>query len=71
MSDCKIVPKCVLLKLLNTSFTRGFFLDYLRFWINTIVTYCKGSVPGFPKIMIVLTHKDKLEAVSMNLFDIF
>ncbi|VDI42893.1 Hypothetical predicted protein [Mytilus galloprovincialis] len=45
--------------------------DYLRFWINTIVTYCKGSGPGFPKIMIVLTHKDKLEAVSMNLFDIF
>ncbi|XP_052080680.1 uncharacterized protein LOC127718668 [Mytilus californianus] len=36
--------------------------DYLRFWINTIVTYCKGSGPGFPKIMIVLTHKDKLEA---------
>ncbi|XP_052080679.1 probable serine/threonine-protein kinase roco11 [Mytilus californianus] len=38
--------------------------DYLRFWINTIVTYCKGSGPGFPKIMIVLTHKDKLEAAG-------
>ncbi|VDI28474.1 Hypothetical predicted protein, partial [Mytilus galloprovincialis] len=35
---------------------------YLIIWINTIVTYCKGSGPGFPKIMIVLTHKDKLRA---------
>ncbi|VDI11590.1 Hypothetical predicted protein [Mytilus galloprovincialis] len=35
--------------------------DYLRFWINTIVTYCKGSQYGFPKIMIVFTHKDKLK----------
>ncbi|CAG2205353.1 unnamed protein product [Mytilus edulis] len=35
--------------------------DYLLFWINTIVTYCKGSVEGYPKIMIVLTHKDKFE----------
>ncbi|CAG2218848.1 LRRK2 [Mytilus edulis] len=36
--------------------------DYLRFWINTIVTYCKGSVEDFPKIMIVLTHKDKVQS---------
>ncbi|CAC5365626.1 unnamed protein product [Mytilus coruscus] len=35
--------------------------DYLRFWTNTIVTYCKGSQHGFPKIMIVFTHKDKLK----------
>ncbi|XP_071181289.1 uncharacterized protein [Mytilus edulis] len=35
--------------------------DYLQFWINTIVTYCKGSHHGFPKIMIVFTHKDKLK----------
>ncbi|XP_071149229.1 uncharacterized protein [Mytilus edulis] len=35
--------------------------DYLLFWINTIVTYCKGSVEGFPRIIIVLTHKDKLK----------
>ncbi|XP_076116511.1 uncharacterized protein LOC143083986 isoform X1 [Mytilus galloprovincialis] len=40
--------------------------DYLRFWINTIVTYCKGSGPGFPKIMIVLTHKDKLRAMEVE-----
>ncbi|CAG2232176.1 unnamed protein product [Mytilus edulis] len=35
--------------------------DYLGFWINTIVTYCKGSQHGFPKIMIVFTHKDKIK----------
>ncbi|VDI58011.1 Hypothetical predicted protein [Mytilus galloprovincialis] len=40
--------------------------DYLRFWITTIVTYCKGSRTGFPKIMIVLTHKDKLKAVDVE-----
>ncbi|XP_071150137.1 putative ankyrin repeat protein RF_0381 [Mytilus edulis] len=40
--------------------------DYLRFWINTIVTYCKGSVEDFPKIMIVLTHKDKVQSVSLQ-----
>ncbi|XP_071150119.1 uncharacterized protein [Mytilus edulis] len=36
--------------------------DYLLFWINTIVTYCKGSNQGFPKIMVVLTHKDQVKA---------
>ncbi|XP_076070793.1 uncharacterized protein LOC143042396 [Mytilus galloprovincialis] len=36
--------------------------DYLLFWINTIVTYCKGSSQGFPKIMVVLTHKDQVKA---------
>ncbi|XP_071150106.1 probable serine/threonine-protein kinase roco6 [Mytilus edulis] len=36
--------------------------DYLLFWINTIVTYCKGSNQGFPKIMVVLTHKDMVNA---------
>ncbi|XP_063412073.1 uncharacterized protein LOC134694897 [Mytilus trossulus] len=36
--------------------------DYLLFWINTIVTYCKGSIQGFPKIMVVLTHKDQISA---------
>ncbi|VDI75748.1 Hypothetical predicted protein [Mytilus galloprovincialis] len=40
--------------------------DYLKFWINTIVTYCKGSRPGFPKIMIVLTHKDKVKAEEVE-----
>ncbi|CAG2210854.1 unnamed protein product [Mytilus edulis] len=36
--------------------------NYLLFWINTIVTYCKGSIQGFPKIMVVLTHKDQISA---------
>ncbi|XP_071149436.1 uncharacterized protein [Mytilus edulis] len=36
--------------------------DYLQFWINTIVTYCKGSIQGFPKILVVLTHKDQVNA---------
>ncbi|VDI39842.1 Hypothetical predicted protein, partial [Mytilus galloprovincialis] len=40
--------------------------DYLKFWINTIVTYCKGSRPGFPKIMVVLTHKDKVKSVEVE-----
>ncbi|CAC5383605.1 unnamed protein product [Mytilus coruscus] len=40
--------------------------DYLKFWINTIVTYCKGDGPGFPKIMIVLTHKDKVKSVEVE-----
>ncbi|XP_052079119.1 uncharacterized protein LOC127717491 [Mytilus californianus] len=35
--------------------------DYLIFWINTIVTYCQGSHRGFPKIMVVLTHKDQVK----------
>ncbi|CAC5405102.1 unnamed protein product [Mytilus coruscus] len=35
--------------------------DYLRFWINTIVTYCTGNITGFPKIMIILSHKDQLK----------
>lgn len=45
-----------------------FSIDYLKFWINTIVTYCKGSGAGFPKIIIVLTHKDKVKAVSIKQF---
>ncbi|CAC5373896.1 unnamed protein product [Mytilus coruscus] len=47
--------------------------DYLLFWINTIVTYCKGSIQGFPKIMVVLTHKDQVKAneVEQRRNDIF
>ncbi|CAC5383532.1 unnamed protein product [Mytilus coruscus] len=47
--------------------------DYLLFWINTIVTYCKGSIHGFPKIMVVLTHKDQVTAneVEQRRHDIF
>ncbi|VDI45636.1 Hypothetical predicted protein [Mytilus galloprovincialis] len=47
--------------------------DYLLFWINTIVTYCKGSIQGFPKILVVLTHKDQVNAneVEQRRNDIF
>ncbi|XP_052080650.1 uncharacterized protein LOC127718639 [Mytilus californianus] len=47
--------------------------DYLLFWINTIVTYCKGSIHGFPKIMVVLTHRDQVTAneVEQRRHDIF
>ncbi|VDI33661.1 Hypothetical predicted protein [Mytilus galloprovincialis] len=40
--------------------------DYLLFWTNTIVTYCKGSIYGFPKIMVVLTHKDQVSASEVE-----
>ncbi|CAG2257185.1 unnamed protein product [Mytilus edulis] len=40
--------------------------DYLLFWINTIVTYCKGSIRGFPKILVVLTHKDQVSASEVE-----
>ncbi|XP_071149247.1 uncharacterized protein [Mytilus edulis] len=47
--------------------------DYLQFWINTIVTYCKGSIQGFPKILVVLTHKDQVNAneIEQRRHDIF
>ncbi|XP_052080648.1 uncharacterized protein LOC127718637 [Mytilus californianus] len=47
--------------------------DYLLFWINTIITYCKGSIQGFPKVMVVLTHKDQVKAneVEQRRHDIF
>ncbi|XP_063417526.1 uncharacterized protein LOC134700086 [Mytilus trossulus] len=47
--------------------------DYLLFWINTIVTYCKGSIQGFPKIMVLLTHKDQVSPseVEQRRHDIF
>ena len=48
-----------------------FSTDYVRFWINTIVTYCKGGREGYPKIMVILTHRDKLKnAVSSDFHDI-
>ncbi|XP_063417514.1 uncharacterized protein LOC134700071 [Mytilus trossulus] len=42
--------------------------DYLLFWVNTIVTYCKGSIRGFPKIMVVLTHKSGVEQRRHDIF---
>ncbi|CAC5361826.1 unnamed protein product [Mytilus coruscus] len=33
---------------------------YLLHWVNSILTYCKRSDDGFPKIVFVATHKDKI-----------
>ncbi|VDI74649.1 Hypothetical predicted protein [Mytilus galloprovincialis] len=33
---------------------------YLLHWVNSILTFCKRSKEGFPKILFVATHKDML-----------
>ncbi|XP_076077014.1 uncharacterized protein LOC143047690 [Mytilus galloprovincialis] len=33
---------------------------YLLHWVNSILTYCKRSEDGFPRIVFVATHKDKI-----------
>ncbi|VDI13621.1 Hypothetical predicted protein, partial [Mytilus galloprovincialis] len=33
---------------------------YLLHWVNSILTYCKRSDDGFPRIVFVATHKDKI-----------
>ncbi|XP_061175597.1 uncharacterized protein LOC133184524 [Saccostrea echinata] len=33
--------------------------DFLKFWLNTIHTYCPESQRGSPKVLVVSTHKDK------------
>ncbi|XP_056006520.1 uncharacterized protein LOC125658133 isoform X2 [Ostrea edulis] len=35
--------------------------DFLKFWLNTIHTYCSESQRGSPKVLVVSTHKDKTE----------
>ncbi|VDH97865.1 Hypothetical predicted protein [Mytilus galloprovincialis] len=37
-----------------------FVLVYLMHWANSILTYCKTSKTGFPRLMFVATHKDAL-----------
>ncbi|XP_071124203.1 uncharacterized protein [Mytilus edulis] len=32
---------------------------YLLHWVNSILTYCKRTHDGFPKIIFVATHKDE------------
>ncbi|CAC5380440.1 unnamed protein product [Mytilus coruscus] len=32
---------------------------YLLHWVNSILTYCKRTENGFPKIIFVATHKDE------------
>ncbi|XP_052070156.1 uncharacterized protein LOC127708967 isoform X2 [Mytilus californianus] len=33
---------------------------YLLHWVNSILTYCKNTKDGYPKILFVATHKDLL-----------
>ncbi|XP_062587851.1 uncharacterized protein LOC134249530, partial [Saccostrea cucullata] len=33
--------------------------EFLKFWLNTIHTYCHESQRGSPKVLVVSTHKDK------------
>lgn len=35
--------------------------DFLKFWLNTIHTYSSESQKGSPKILVVSTHKDKVQ----------
>lgn len=35
--------------------------DFLKFWFNTIHTYSSESQKGSPKILVVSTHKDKVQ----------
>lgn len=37
-----------------------FISVYLLHWVNSILTFCKRSKEGFPKILFVATHKDML-----------
>ncbi|CAC5391803.1 unnamed protein product [Mytilus coruscus] len=34
---------------------------YLVHWVNSILTYCKKSIEGFPRILLVATHKDRIQ----------
>ncbi|XP_052076240.1 uncharacterized protein LOC127714238 [Mytilus californianus] len=36
---------------------------YLLHWVNSILTFCKRSKEGFPKIIFVATHKDMVSWV--------
>ncbi|XP_061194471.1 uncharacterized protein LOC133202634 [Saccostrea echinata] len=33
-------------------------LDTITFWINSVVTYARHAVPGYPKIVLIGTHAD-------------
>ncbi|VDI39870.1 Hypothetical predicted protein [Mytilus galloprovincialis] len=37
---------------------------YLLHWVNSILTFCKRSKEGFPKIIFVATHKDMVSLIS-------
>ncbi|XP_052083242.1 uncharacterized protein LOC127720609 isoform X2 [Mytilus californianus] len=38
---------------------------YLIHWVNSILTYCKTSKEGFPKILFVATHKDLINKAKV------
>lgn len=38
-------------------------LVHLVHWVNSILTYCKKSRDGFPRILLVATHKDRVQKV--------
>ncbi|XP_076088739.1 uncharacterized protein LOC143059137 [Mytilus galloprovincialis] len=38
---------------------------YLLHWVNSILTYCKTSKAGFPKILFVATHKDLIKKANI------
>ncbi|XP_062579197.1 uncharacterized protein LOC134241131 [Saccostrea cucullata] len=33
-------------------------MDTISFWINSVVTYARHAVPGYPKIVLIGTHAD-------------
>ncbi|CAG2199579.1 unnamed protein product [Mytilus edulis] len=39
---------------------------YLLHWVNSILTYCKNTKDGYPKILFVATHKDLLHKHSVE-----
>ncbi|XP_052075970.1 uncharacterized protein LOC127714062 [Mytilus californianus] len=36
---------------------------YLLHWVNSILTFCKRSKEGFPKIIFVASHKDRISLI--------
>ena len=42
-------------------------LEFLEFWIASIRTYASGGEDGFPKIILIGTHRDELPvSISLN-----
>ncbi|KAK3085151.1 hypothetical protein FSP39_025117 [Pinctada imbricata] len=42
-------------------------IDFLKFWISTIVTYARSEDNSFPKIILIGTHRDKVKDASQLL----
>ncbi|XP_076072262.1 uncharacterized protein LOC143044221 isoform X1 [Mytilus galloprovincialis] len=41
---------------------------YLLHWVNSILTYCKNTKDGYPKILFVATHKDLLHKRTEDIY---